>query len=116
MKKTCKWYWKRIVAGVFLLLYAASGWINKNGTWKVVDTAARMIAGEGMQKLVQDTFDHKLAQECARAFRCPQGLAVRFRIRPDIFFMNMGRDAEAVRCARRRGFPMRTVSAPITME
>lgn len=62
MKKTCKWYWKRIVAGigVFLLLYAASGWINKNGTWKVVDTAARMIAGEGMQKLVQDTFDPPL--------------------------------------------------------
>lgn len=66
--------------------------------------------------MVQDTFDHKLAQECARAFSVSTGLGCTVSDTAGHIFMNMGRDAEAVRCARRRGFPMRTVSAPITME
>lgn len=66
--------------------------------------------------MVQDTFDHKLAQECARAFSVSTGLGCTVSDTAGHIFYEHGKGCGAVRCARRRGFPMRTVSAPITME
>ena len=62
MKKTHRPYCKDIAVWtlILLLIFSSLGWIHKKGLRESVDTAARVIAGEGMLKLVQDTLDSPL--------------------------------------------------------
>ena len=62
MKKVRRQYGKIIAVWILIIfvIFLFLGWINPNRLRESVDTAARVIAGEGMLKLVQDALDSPL--------------------------------------------------------
>ena len=62
MKKVRRQYGKIIAVWILIIfvIFLFLGWINPNRLRESVDTAARVIAGEGMLKLVQDALDPPL--------------------------------------------------------
>ncbi len=62
MKKVRRQYGKIIAVWILIIfvMFLFLGWINPNRLRESVDTAARVIAGEGMLKLVQDALDSPL--------------------------------------------------------
>ena len=62
MKKVRRQYGKIIAVWILIIfvIFLFLGWINPNRLRESVDTAARVIVGEGMLKLVQDALDPPL--------------------------------------------------------